>query len=195
MPAAAVAPALLACIKVVAVQKLKLVVGFLSRMTDRLVGVSALQCGAVCRTCSVTKFEWWKQAIALNTLALRTVCSNRTRCSGGGAGRDEGAVRAVGEGGWRGWSCWGSNRAVFFVIVWQKARHVGGKGAVGICGGGGVGVVGGVGGGEGTVVGSGGGERGVGGGCERGGGVGSVWVEGAVRAVGAKGGGWWGRCG
>ena len=44
MPAAAVTPALIECIKVVAVQKLKLVVGFLSRTTGRLVGVSALHC-------------------------------------------------------------------------------------------------------------------------------------------------------
>ena len=44
MPAAAVTPALIACIKVVAVQKLKLVVGFLSRMTGRFVGAFALHC-------------------------------------------------------------------------------------------------------------------------------------------------------
>ena len=44
MPAAAETPALIASLKVVAVQKLKLVVGFLSRMTGRLVGVSALHC-------------------------------------------------------------------------------------------------------------------------------------------------------
>ena len=46
MPAAAVTAAPIACIKVVAVQKLKLVVGFLSRMTGRLVGVFALHCVA-----------------------------------------------------------------------------------------------------------------------------------------------------
>ena len=39
-----------------------------------------------------------------------------------------------GGGGWRRWSCWGSNRALFFIfwrsflICWRKGRHVGGEG-------------------------------------------------------------------
>ena len=33
-----------------------------------------------------------------------------------------------GEGGWREWSCWGSNRMPFFFISERKGRHVGGEG-------------------------------------------------------------------
>ena len=60
-----------------------------------------------------------------------------------GGERGEGAVRALGAvgavsaggGGWRRWSCLGSNRTLFFfifwrsfLISWRKGRHVGGEG-------------------------------------------------------------------
>ena len=46
-------------------------------------------------------------------------------------GKAEDVLAVGGEGGWRGWSCWGSNRALF--ISWRRGRHVGG-GAVGVVG-------------------------------------------------------------
>ncbi len=80
MPAAAVIPAPIAYIKVVAVKKL--VVGFLPRTTGPPTGcVSGSAwasswrthctslCGAVSRTFTLRKLECFKQAHALNTLA------------------------------------------------------------------------------------------------------------------------------
>ena len=80
MPAAAVIPAPIAYIKVVAVKKL--VVGFLSRTTgppSGCVSGSAWAsswrtrctslCGVVSRTFTLRKLECFKQANALNTLA------------------------------------------------------------------------------------------------------------------------------
>ena len=79
MPAAAVIPAPIAYIKVVAAKKL--VVGFLLRTTDRpiracvrfdrgfLLDASALYCAVRTRTFTLRKLECFKQAHAVNTLA------------------------------------------------------------------------------------------------------------------------------
>ncbi len=80
MPAAAVIPAPIAYIKVVAVKKL--VVGFLPRTTGPLTGCvfglalasswrtcCTCLCGTVSRTFTLRKLECSKQAHALNTLA------------------------------------------------------------------------------------------------------------------------------
>ena len=78
--------------------------------------------GAVGRMGAVWVREgcWWAVS------AVRAQCGRWVGDFGGGE---------CGGGGWRRWSCWGSNRALLFfifwrsfLISWRKGRHVGGEG-------------------------------------------------------------------